>query len=68
MTNLKRNFLSKNDVSNCENRDLAGVLKWNVAQVTNKGTDWTIYKLSVKRLKASFTDWKTFSTAVSSAS
>ena len=47
---------------------LIKVLKLNVPQVSNKGTDWATYKLSVKILKASCTDWKTFSTAVNSAS
>jgi hypothetical protein len=41
---------------NCENRDTAGILTFNVPQVSNKGIDYAIYKLSVKILKASFTD------------
>ena len=50
-----------------ERRDLDGILKLNVPQVSNKGTDCATYKLSVKKLKASCTDWKTFSTAVNLA-
>jgi hypothetical protein len=43
---------------NCENRDPAGILKYdvlklNIPQVSNKGTDCATYKLSVKILKAS---------------
>jgi hypothetical protein len=50
-----------------QRRDLEGVLKLNVPQVSNKGTDCATYKLSVKILKASYTDGKTFSTAVNLA-
>jgi hypothetical protein len=49
MTNIKQMFSGKND-------DPAGVLKLNIPQVSNKGTDCATYKLSVKILKASFTD------------
>jgi hypothetical protein len=52
---------------NCENRDPAGIVELNVPQVSNKGIDYAIYKLSVKILKTSFTDRKAFSTAVNSA-
>jgi hypothetical protein len=41
---------------NCENWDPAGVLKLNIPQVSNKGTDCATYKLSVKILKASCID------------
>jgi hypothetical protein len=41
---------------NCENRDPAGILKLNVPQVSSKGIACATYKLSVKILKASFTD------------
>jgi hypothetical protein len=36
--------------------DPAGVLKLNVPQISNKGTDCATYKLSLKILKASFTE------------
>jgi hypothetical protein len=41
---------------NCENRDPAGILKLNVPQVSNKGIYCATYKISVKILKASFTE------------
>jgi hypothetical protein len=39
-----------------ENKDPDGLLKLNVPQVSNKGTDFATYKVSIKILKASCTD------------
>jgi hypothetical protein len=56
VANIERVFRARMLFCNCENRDPAGVLKLNVPQVSNKGTDCATYKLSVKILKASLTD------------
>jgi hypothetical protein len=53
MTNLNWIFLQARMMfCNCEKRDPAGLLKLNVPQLSNKGTDCATYRLSVKRLKA----------------
>lgn len=66
MINIKRIFWARM-FYNCENRDLSSILKWNVSQVSNKGTESQI-DYHKKRLKSLIIDWKTFSIVVSTVS